>query len=458
MTTASTTPPATGHVNSTAAGAAAPPAATGGRTIRFRPVALGAWIVWSLAAVALIVPPLVFSSGFAVTLLSQMGISIVFCLSYNMLFGQGGMLSFGHAVYSGLGAFFAIHALNMIGAGTLPIPVSLLPLVGGLFGALFGVLFGYVTTKKSGTTFAMITLGIGELVFASSLMFSGFFGGEGGITSNRVVGQPFLGVTFGPQIQVYYLIAAWCLASMVAMYAFSQTPLGRISNAVRDNPERVEFIGYNTQRVRYLVLIASAFFAGIAGGLSAINFEIVSAENVSAVRSGGVLLATFIGGAMFFFGPILGAVLFTFSVVALSEFTKAWQLYLGVFFVLMVMFAPGGLASLIMMNLRVAKYGRLGRLAAPYAALLPAALLLLLGVVAIVEMGYFRTLEAASGATVTRLFGMEVDTGSPLAWLTAIGVLVAGAALFEVARRRFMLSWDAVQAEIEHQNVHGARP
>lgn len=425
--------------------------------IRFQPFNLGGWIVWGLTALLFLAMPLIFRSGFALTLLSQMGIAIIFCLSYNMLFGQGGMLSFGHAVYSGLGAFFAIHALNMIGAGQLPLPVSLLPLVGGLFGALFGVLFGYVTTKKSGTPFAMITLGIGELVFASSLMFPGFFGGEGGITSNRVAGPSVMGITFGPQIQVYYLIAVWCLLSILAMYAFSQTPLGRISNAVRDNPERVEFVGYNTQRVRYLVLIASAFFAGIAGGLSAINFEIVSAENVSAARSGGVLLATFIGGAMFFFGPILGAVLFTFCVVALSEFTKAWQLYLGVFFVLMVIYAPGGLASLILMNLRVAKYRRFGRLVVPYVGLLLGTALLLIGVVAVVEMAYFRTLEAIGGGNTMRLFGLSIDTGSATAWAVAAALLLIGAALFEVVRRRFARTWDTVQVDIEQQIAREVR-
>ena len=123
------------------------------------------------------------------------------------------------------------------------------------------------------------------------------------ITGNRVVGEPFLGISFGPGIQVYYLIAAWCFACMIAMFAFTHTPLGRIANAVRDNPERAEFIGYNTHRVRFFVLIVSAFFAGIAGALSALNFEIVTAENVSAIRSGGVLLATVIGGASLFFGP-----------------------------------------------------------------------------------------------------------------------------------------------------------
>ncbi|MBX3614819.1 MAG: branched-chain amino acid ABC transporter permease [Burkholderiaceae bacterium] len=421
-----------------------------GTTIRFAPIDVGRWLVWGATAVVFALLPLVFSSGFAITLLSQMGIMIIFALSYNMIFGQGGMLSFGHAVYSGLGAFFAIHALNWIGQGHLWMPVSLVPLVGGVFGALFGVVFGYVTTKKAGTPFAMITLGIGEMVFAASLMFPGFFGGEGGISSNRVVGEPFLGITFGSGIQVYYLIAAWCLACMVAMFAFTHTPLGRIANAVRDNPERAEFIGYNIQRVRFFVLIASAFFAGIAGGLSAINFEIVTAENVSALRSAGVLVATFIGGAMFFFGPILGAVIFVFFAVALSDYTKAWQFYLGVFFVSMVMFAPGGVASLILMNLRVMKHRLFGRLRDAYAGVLLSGLILLVGVVMVVEMSYHLTLNFASGSKM-RLFGFPIDSAAPEVWLLATGVLVAGAASFEAMRRYFAREWGAVQAEIEER-------
>ena len=116
-----------------------------------------------------------------------MGTFIIFALSYNMLLGQGGMLSFGHAVYSGLGAYVAVHALNMVGkAGGLALPLPLLPLVGGLAGLAFGVLFGYVTTKRAGTTFAMISLGIGEMVYACVLMLPGFFGGEAGVSTNRV--------------------------------------------------------------------------------------------------------------------------------------------------------------------------------------------------------------------------------------------------------------------------------
>ncbi len=419
--------------------------------LRYRPINLGRWVVWGLAALLFALMPLIFQSGYARTLLSQMGILIIFALSYNMLLGQGGMLSFGHAVYSGLGAYFAIHAMNLIGDGRLSLPVSLLPLVGGLAGAFFGIVFGYVTTKKAGTPFAMITLGLGELVFSCSLMFPAFFGGEGGISGNRTVGGPLFGVpgwTLGPQIQVYYLIAIWCLACMVAMFAYTHTPLGRIANAVRDNPERAEFIGYNTQRVRWFVLILSAFFAGIAGGLSAINFEIVTAENVSAIRSGGVLLATFIGGVAFFFGPTLGAIVFTLFAVALSEFTKAWQLYLGVFFVLLVMFAPGGLSSLILMNLRVLKFRKFGRLRDPYVGVILTAAALILGGVLLIEMIYHRTLDFSLGPRI-HLFGFPVYTDRAESWVFAVGVLLGGALGFEYARRRFKAVWDAIQIEIE---------
>jgi branched-chain amino acid transport system permease protein len=381
-------------------------------------------------------------------MLSQMGIAIIACLSCNMLLGQGGMLSFGHAVYTGLGAFVAIHALNRYGGGALP--VSLVPLVGGLAGMGFAVLFGYVTTRKSGTTFAMITLGLAELVFAMALMIPEFFGGEGGVSGNRVMGRAVFGITFGPATQVYYLIAAYTLVSMVLMYAFTQTPLGRILNAVRDNPERVEFIGYNPQRVRYTAFIIAGFFAGISGGLGALTFEIVTAEVVGAARSGAYLLFTFLGGATFFFGPIIGAVLMVLAFVLLSEFTKAWLLYLGLLFLFMVMYAPGGIASLVMMNLRLALHGKLARLAPVYAGLFGTALLALLGGAALIEMVYHLQLSSAAGSVVPFL-GVPLDTAAVPTWLGAVLLLGVGVAAFRPLQRRFAQQWDAVQVEIEHE-------
>ena len=426
-----------------------------GQTLSFAPANLGRGLIWSLFAALLIIVPMIFTKGFALTLLSQMCIWIIMCLAYNMLFGQGGMLSFGHAVYSGLGAFFAIHAINLASGGKFPIPLTLIPLVGGIFGALFGVIFGYVTTKKSGTPFAMITMGIGEMVFVATQMFPGFFGGEGGVTTNRVFGEAFMGITYGSATQVYYLIAGWTFLCVAGMFAFSRTPLGRISNAVRENPERVEFFGYNTQYVRFFVLIASAFFSGIAGGLSAINFEIVSGENVHAIRSGGVLLATFIGGALFFFGPILGAVIFAFFSIALSEYTKAWQFYLGTFFVLMVMFAPGGLAGILLTNLRVVKFGLMKRLRSPYIGLLVTGAILSLAIIALIEIGYHLSLESAGGTTL-KLFGFTVDAGASATWIILVVVLIVASAAFEMARRHFAREWGSAQELIEAQIKRGA--
>ena len=416
----------------------------------FKPCNVGRFVVWGLFAAVLLCAPLLFTSNLAATMLSQMGIAIIACLSYNMLLGQGGMLSFGHAVYTGLGSYLAIHALNAIGSGKLPLPVSLVPLVGGLAGMGFAVLLGFVTTRKHGTPFAMITLGVAELVSAMSLMFSEFFGGEAGVAGNRVSGQPFLGITYGPQIQVYYLIALYTFVCVAAMFAFTRTPLGRMLNAVRDNPERVEFIGYSTRNVRYIAFIIAGFFAGVAGGLAAVNFEIVNAEVVGAARSAAYLLFTFLGGATFFFGPIIGAVVMVFALVMLSELTKAWLLYLGLVFLLMVMYAPGGIASLIMMNLRVASFGKLRRMGTSYLALGATALVMLAGAAAIIEMVYHLQLDMGVGPVV-RFLGLQLNAHSLDSWFGCAFVLLTGFGLFELSRRQFAREWGEIQGEIEKE-------
>jgi branched-chain amino acid transport system permease protein len=407
---------------------------------------MGRTMVWSLYALMLALAPLVFTSSLSHSLLSQMGIAIIVCLSYNLLLGQGGMLSFGHAVYSGMGAYLAMHTLNQVSGG-LALPVSLIPLVGGFAGlALAGVL-GWVTTKKAATPFAMITLGLGELVWAMALMFPGFFGGEAGLSGNRVAGSPVWGISFGPQIELYYLIALYTFVCTALMYALTRTPLGRMLNAVRDNPERAAFVGYNPQVVRYLAFVMAAFFAGISGGLAALNFEIVTAEVVSGTRSGLYLLFTFLGGTSFFFGPIIGAILMVLAFVLLSELTQAWQLYLGLIFIVMVMLAPGGVAALIMAQLRLARSGGLRRLWPAYVLLLASALLALSGAAALLEMVYQLQLGAALGPEL-RFMGITLDTQAPGSWLGALVVMLAGLGLFESRRRPFVRAWDEIQQAI----------
>ena len=412
-------------------------------------------LAWIGYAAALIVAPVIFSQSASISFLCQMGAMTVFALSYNVLLGQSGLLSFGHAVYYGLGAFGTAHAMNWAGGDGLTIPLVLIPLVGGLTALIAGIILGYVTTKKSGLIFAMITLGIGELVYASTHMFPDIFGGEGGISTDRVYGAPFLGYNFGPQIQVYYLIAFWLFACTLAMYACAQTPLGRLANAVRDNSERVEFIGFSAHWIRYLMLILSGTFAGIAGGLTVINFELVGTENVSLALSGTILLFTFIGGASYFYGPIIGAIVGTFMTAVLSGYTAAWQLYLGVFFILVVLYLPGGIASLFDRTSSAIAHRLVGRIAAPTLAFGLALLITATGAVMAVEMLYHITLHGADGP-VMQLLGFETDTTHYLNWLIALALTVLGGGGIRAALPGFRDAWGVVNQEREKQTQGAA--
>jgi branched-chain amino acid transport system permease protein len=402
---------------------------------------------WIALAVGFGILPAIFTSGSALTMLSLMGIMIVFALSYNMLLGETGLLSFGHAVYYGLGGFLTVHAMNTVIYQRLPVPLPLMPLVGAFGGLAFGIIFGSVSTRRAGTAFAMISLGLGELVASCSLILRGFFGGEEGVSTNRTKLLQVLGFNFGPQIQVYYLIAAWCLLCMVAMYALGRTPFGRMCNAVRENAERAEFVGYNPQVVRFFAFALASLFAGVAGALAAINFELVNSSAVGAGQSGLVLLAAYIGGVGNFIGPVIGAILVTWLEVMLSDVTDVWQLYFGLLFIGVVMFAPNGIAGLLMMHaplFRARAYGPLRRLGSTYLMALIPAVAMLAGLIAIIEMTYHRTVRASGGVMIS-LLHLKLDTTSTTSWIAAVVLLAGGFALFRRTWPVVSMAWhDAI--------------
>jgi branched-chain amino acid transport system permease protein len=405
--------------------------------------------VWGFAAVVALVLPLIFDSGFALTLLSQMGVLIIFALAYNMLLGQGGMLSFGHAIYFGLAGYFTVHYLNFFAEEAVPyFPTVLFPILGGLVGLFFGVLIGYVSTRRAGTTFAMISLGFGEMVTALTLILVTVFNGEDGVQTDRWVGPEPFGVTFGPNIEVYYLIASWALICAFAMYLLTKTPFGRMSNAVRDNPERVTFIGYSSQRIRWLAFSLSAFFAGAAGSLHAINFEHIGFETVSAIQSGGVLFMAYIGGIGTFAGPVIGAALITFLQSTLTEVTEAWVLYLGVLFVSVIMFFPFGLAGLFAMHGPIWRTAPrlLASLFVPYLMFLGSLLTMLLGVIGLIESLYFMT-SRLGNETELGIYWLSVNPDSALPWIV---FAVVGAAGVFLMRRTYPVAnaaWNAALNE-----------
>ncbi len=406
--------------------------------------------VWIAAAAVLLVLPYIFPSGAAITTMCLMGIMIIFALSYNMLLGQSGMLSFGHAVYYGLAAFVTAHTINWAVKSGVPIPLPLIPVVGGLTGLFFGILFGSVSTRRGGTAFAMISLGLAELVYSSSLILRSFFGGEEGISADRTKLLRFFGYNFGPQIQVYYLIAAWCLLCVILMYAITRTPLGRMCNAVRENPERVEFVGYNPQFVRFIAFSLAGMFAGIAGSLAAINIELAQASFVGAAQSGAVLLAAYIGGVAFFVGPILGAVLVTLLSVKLSDFSEIWVFYFGVLFVTMILFAPYGLSGLLMMHAQFwsgpfgRRITRIGRLLGAYLIAAIPALIMLAGGILLIEMIHHVAQKGAEGANMhfLRRPYLTVNTYAVLPWVGATIALIGGFFAFRFTWPTVAKAWN----------------
>ena len=400
--------------------------------------------IWVAFLVALLGLPLVFDSILAISIMNQIAIAIVFALSYNMLLGQGGMLSFGHAVYFGLGGFLSVHALILIEFETMVFSILWIPLIGGVFGLLAGVFIGSFSTHKAGTVFAMISLGIGELIAASSLIFSSFFGGEAGISGDRTFGPTFFGFDFAQNIEIYYVAAVWAFIATVFMYLFTQTPAGRMANAVRDNPERAEFIGYSSRKVRFISFCASGLFAGIAGGLFALNYEFITEENLNAATSGRVLLMAYIGGLGYFIGPIIGAVVLTLMNSLLSNYSELWMLYLGIMFLLTVMFLPRGFAGFIMMHQLAWVRGNMKMLIKPYIITGIPAVLFAACVIALIEISHTED-------EVFHYLGLELNPASPITWIVLLGI--AGGAFYAVKRSVLQLNnaWETANAILKEE-------
>ncbi|WP_232464729.1 branched-chain amino acid ABC transporter permease [Bordetella genomosp. 8] len=280
----------------------------------------------------------------------QMLIAALFATAYNLLCGQAGMLSFGHAAYFGVGAFATVHAMNALGGNGL-LPTPLMPLAGAFGGLVFGGIAGWFATQRSGTYFAMITLAIAELVHSLAPHLKGTFGGEAGISTMRM---PAWGLDFGSTTQVYYLTLAWVLLAMLLLYLYTRTPLGRLTLGLRENNHRLKFLGYNVHGLRTLVFAISAMFAGMAGGLQVLSNESANYVVFDPALSAAAVLNTYIGGVGVFLGPAFGASLMTFFGYAVSDLTRSWLLYQGILFVIVMMFLPRGLAGLFVRRARPA--------------------------------------------------------------------------------------------------------
>ena len=406
------------------------------------------FLLFSILLLFLLFLPNIFTTSFALTLFSKMGVLIIFSVAYNMLLGQAGLLSFGHAIYFGLAGYASIHILSAINESYLPsLPLILLPFIGAFVGLMLGICIGYLSTKRIGTAFAMISLGFCELVTALTLIFVVFFNGEDGIQADRVTGNEFLGFTYGPQSEVYYLILFWCIISVSLMYLLTKTPFGRMCNAVRDNQQRAEFVGYNVRKVRWLAFSLSAMFAGAAGSLHAINYEHIGFESVSLVQSGLVLFMAYIGGIGNFLGPILGAISLTYLDTMLSDITEAWVLYYGIIFVLVIAFAPQGISGIIMVHEPIIRNNPslLKKLVFPYTIFLVSIIILTIGFTSIIEL--IHSLKSSKDSL--KVYWLNINNNNIFIWMLFSLIFISGILLTKKCFRLVKEKWNDVLNEVK---------
>lgn len=275
----------------------------------------------------------------------------LFAVSYNLLLGYGGLLSFGHAAYFGTGAYFTVFACQFI-AG-MPLPLAIL--IGGLGGGVMAAIVGFFCVRLSGTYFALLTLAFNQLIYAIALKWRGLTGGDDGIGFDKPnIHLPFVGnVDMFVTSNVYYVALMVVLISLAVLWFLLRTAYGNTIACIKDNEERAEFIGYNVFRSKLSLFTMAGFFAGIAGSLFVIFAEFVSLNAIGLPMSTEILFMTFIGGTGSFLGPVLGAGVYIYFTEWVSDITENWEFFLGLLFVILILYANKGLISLIPTRLKV---------------------------------------------------------------------------------------------------------
>jgi branched-chain amino acid transport system permease protein len=305
---------------------------------RTRDLLLFGGLILLLAILPLLVSEYLLSLAITIIIYS------LFALSYNILFGYGGLLSFGHAAYFGMGAYVVLILYKYFDC-----PLLLGILAGGVSGALLGFCFGAFLSRYRGMAFALLTVAFNQFVFITAEKWRGVTGGDDGLASQRPnLSLPGLGsIDMFAHTNWYYFVLIIVGLCVAYCHFFTKTPLGRVNMYMRENEERAGFIGYNTFTSKLLVYVITSFFAGLAGGLASSYQEFVSTGFLSGDKGGDILIMTFVGGAGTFWGPVVGVCFLTYIADVLSSMTKHWRIIQGAMFIALVMFAPQGIGGLV---------------------------------------------------------------------------------------------------------------
>jgi branched-chain amino acid transport system permease protein len=283
-----------------------------------------AWTA-GLVALALVAPFFVYP----VFLMKALCMALFAC-AFNLLIGYVGLLSFGHAAFFGMGSYLTAHAVKVWG-----LPTELGILAGIAVAAALGAVFGYLTIRRSGIYFAMITLAFAQMVFFFCLQIP-FTGGEDGIQAvprGRLLGI----IDLNDTLTMYYFVVAVFLLGFGLIVRTIYSPFGQVLKAIRENEPRAVSLGYDADRYKLLAFILSAALSGLAGSTKAIVFQFASLTDVAWQMSGEVVLMTLLGGIGTILGPVVGAFVIVTMETYLAQAGSWVTIIQGVIFVICVL-------------------------------------------------------------------------------------------------------------------------
>jgi branched-chain amino acid transport system permease protein len=260
----------------------------------------------------------------------------LFAVSFNMIFGYMGQLSFGHAAYYGVGAYAT--GLLMVKA-SLPLPVGLVLSMAAA--GICALIIGYFCVRLTGIYFAILTLAFGQMLYYIIFQWYSFTGGDNGLQG--IVPPDLL---FGATAYYYFTLCV-VTAALIVMWYISRSPFGYTMRSIRENADRTRFIGINVRRYMLINFVVAAMFAGLAGGLWGPFNRSIAPDLCNWHQSGIPVFMAVIGGPMGFLGPMIGSVIYTFLMAFVTGFTQYWPLVIGSVIIFVVLFMPGGVLGLV---------------------------------------------------------------------------------------------------------------
>ncbi len=300
------------------------------------------WVMVICLAVFAVMPVVaeVFDQAFLLDIVQRIMIIAIAAVSLNLILGYGGMISFGHMAYLGIGAYcIGIPAYYELYSGLLHLPLAIVA------SALFGLVTGYVCLRTRGVYFIMITLAFAQMVFFAFISIEEY-GGDDGLVIELRSQVPGAIIDLESTTQLYYVVFAFLLGALFLVHRIVNSRFGMVIQGSYGNDERMQALGYNTFRYRLTCYVIAGAMCGVAGWLLGNFNNFFSPEMMGWTRSGELIFMVVLGGTGTLFGPVLGTIAFVALEEVLSSYTVYWPLIFGPFLVLVVLFAREGLEGL----------------------------------------------------------------------------------------------------------------